>query len=76
MDINELYSPKFDRTKHGSLFLSKVSTFIYGKFNFPMSTSVGRRSVGRLVIISRDRKLQSHAPIGTFVRVFHSLDVF
>ena len=25
MDITELYSPNFDRTKHGSLFLSKVT---------------------------------------------------
>ena len=27
MNINELYSPKFDRTKHGSLFLSQVKGY-------------------------------------------------
>ena len=34
MSINELYSPKFDRTKHGSLFLSRVSVSFYKEGNF------------------------------------------
>lgn len=28
MELVECYGPKFDRTKHGSLFLSKVSIWI------------------------------------------------
>ena len=30
MELVECYGAKFDRTKHGSLFLSKVSDIFYG----------------------------------------------
>ena len=34
MELVECYGPKFDRTKHGSLFLSKVSIWIFLFCNF------------------------------------------